>query len=220
MFAYEATLRIENPFSFRMNEYGNVIRTGTLVHNWALRFALNGIHGNPEKDHLQNLAGAAIYATPAVPVSVVYEFQTFHPFPEAPQLLRDPAKLTPGSRRAYQGDYTILHFREFVMPGSTFRFGVVSKAELPKEMIITLGNKRTLQRVVLECADSLTTSVDFQGPVSHPINPLDFPDPIRLRNVIHYTIPPSPLFEGTACIPFKARILRKGPNTYLVPPSW
>jgi CRISPR type I-D-associated protein Csc1 len=220
MFAYEATLRVENPLSFRTNEYGNIVRTGTLLHNFALRFALNGIQGNPDKDHMENLSGAPIYATPAVPLSVNYEFQTFHPFPEAPQLLKNPQELTPGARRTYQGNYTILHYKEFVKPGSTFRFGVASMRELPKEMIITLGNKQTLQRVILENAHSVSPVRDFSGRISHPINPLDFPDDIRLTDVIHYTIPPSPLFEGTASVPFRARVVSGAHNEYLVPPSW
>lgn len=210
---------MENPLSFRTNEYGNVIRTSRILHNWALRFALNRINGNPEKDHIENLKGASIYATPAIPIEVDYEFTTFHPFPEAPQMLKTPENLTPGSRKSYQGDYTILHFKEVVRVGSTFRFAVASAEPLEKELIITYGGKQTLQRVILEDAD-ITEPEPIKGVIHHPINPLDFPDSVQLKNAFQHTIPPSPLFEGTADRTFNGRWIKRGVNKYVVPPSW
>ncbi|MBA3045754.1 MAG: type I-D CRISPR-associated protein Cas5/Csc1 [Candidatus Thermoplasmatota archaeon] len=220
MFAYEATLHLENPLSFRSNEYGNIIKTGQILHNWALRFALNGIHGDPEKDHLENLKGQPIYATPAIPLNTEFEFQTFHPFPEAPQLLKNPEKLTPGSRKTYQGKYTVLQYKEVVRAGSTFRFAVASTKQLDQEFIITYGGKQTLQRVNLEDADEIIEIQHFKGEISHPINPLDFSDNIKMTDTFQYSIPPSPLFEGTIIEPIRAQIIKKGPNRYVVPVLW
>lgn len=219
MKAYEATLRVENPLSFRTNEYGNVVRTSRVLHNWALRFALNGIQGNPEKDHLENLAGAPTYSTPAIPIEADFEFQTFHPFPEAPQLLR-PIPKNPGTRAAYQGNNTILHYKEIVRVGSTFRFAVASRRPLPREMVITYGGKRTLQRVTFDEADSLSEPERIQGVLEHPINPLDFSEPIVLRHTFQHSIPPSPLFEGAIERPFTGRRIRRGPKAYVVPAEW
>ncbi|MEM0144280.1 MAG: hypothetical protein QW167_00795 [Thermoplasmata archaeon] len=219
MFAYQAILRVENPLSFRTSEYGNVIRMGRILHNWALMFAINGIRGNPEKSHRENLANCQVYATPAVVENASFEFQTYHPFPEAPYLLAHPEKLKAGSLAAYQSNYTVLHYKEFATIGSTFRFALLSKVSLPPTMIITYGGKQTLQRVFLEEADFYINET-FQGTIRHPINPLDFPDSITLTNYFEYSIPPSPLFEGKAANPFRAFIIKKGLNEYLVPPSW
>jgi len=219
MHAYEATLEVVNPLSFRTNEYGNIIRTSRILHNWALRFALNGISGNPEKTHLENLQGTPIYATPAVPIEIEYEFQTFHPFPEAPQLLKNPGQLTSGSRRTYQGDYTILHFKEVIRPNSSFRFAVASLHELPQNLLITYGGKRTLQKVIFqEC--SITESEPINGDLTHPVNPLDFSNKIQFTNAFEYSIPPSPLFEGTVSGSFIGRRIRRGSNEYVVPSEW
>ena len=220
MRAYEATLHVENPLSFRTNEYGNVVRTSRIIHNWALRFALNGLRGDPEKDHLENLRGASVYSTPAVPVSAEFEFQTFHPFPEAPQLLRNPERLTSGSRATYQGNYTILHYKEVVRPGSTFRFAVASPNDLPSEMVVSLGGKRSLQMVRLEPADSVSNPGPIKGIVSHPLNPLDYPGRVRLTNALQHAIPPSPLFEGEAHGTFEGMFVRKNANEYIIPPAW
>ncbi len=217
---YEATLHVQNPLSFRTNEYGNVVRTSRILHNWALRFALNRVEGDPEKDHRQNLAGQPIYATPAIPLEADYEFQTFHPFPEAPTLLRKGSGLSAGSRKTYQGMYTILQYKEVIRVGSTFRFAIASQRELPRKVIITYGGKRTLQRVTLEPADSISQPEPIQGAITHLINPLDFPERVRLVHAFQYSLPPSPLFEGFVGVPFSGRRIRKGSNEYVVPPSW
>ena len=220
MFVYEAILQVENLLSFRTNEYGNVVRTGRILHNWALMFALNGVHGDPEKDHIQNLAGKPIYATPAIPMGAEFQFQTFHPFPEARYLLRAPEKLTAGAVVTYQNNNTILQYKEFIAPGSKFRFAVASTKELPEEMVITYGGKQTLQRVVLESADSFLIQENFHGNVRHPINPLDFKGRIVMVNAFQYSVPPTPLFEGSVTEPFKALVARKGHREYVLPPSW
>lgn len=220
MFAYEATLHVHNPLSYRTNEYGNIVKTGSTLHNWALRFALNGIRGNPEKDHMENLKGQPIYATPAVPVDVEFEFQTFHPFPEAPQLLKDPGKHPPATRKSYQSKNIILQFKEAIRVGSTFRFAVVSTRELSHEIIVTYGGKQTLQQITLEPADEVTVVPNFTGEVSHPINPLDYAGNVKMKNTFLYNIPPSPLFEGNVIEPFPAILIKKGQNRYLVPSTW
>lgn len=220
MIGYEATLHIQNPLSYRSNEYGNIIRTGTILHNWALRFALNAIRGNPEKDHLENLKGQPIYATPAIPMDVEFEFQTFHPFPEAPQLLKNPEKRPPGTRKTYQTKNTILQYKEVIRAGSTFRFAVASTKKLNPEIIITYGGKQTLQRITLELADDVLDLPNFTGEISHPINPLDFNTSLKMKNVFFYNIPPSPLFEGNAVEPFHAVLIKKGNNRYIIPPMW
>jgi CRISPR type I-D-associated protein Csc1 len=220
MHAYEATLQVRNPLSFRANEYGNIVRTSKVLHNWALRFALNGVRGDPEKSHLENLKGQPIYATPAVPIEADYEFQTFHPFPEAPQMLRNPLSLGLESRRSYQARVTILHYKESARVGSTFRFAVASKDELPQKIVITYGGKQTLQEVQVDAADSFTEPGPFKGQITHPINPLDFLEPIKMVHAFEHAIPPSPLFEGTVTEAFTARLMRKGFREYVVPPSW
>lgn len=225
MYGFEAELHVENQLSFRTNEYGNVIRTGRVLHNWALMFAVNGIHGDPEKDHMENLKGAAIYCTPAVPLSADFQFQTFHPFPEAPQLLRFPEEgkrqWEAGSVKTFQTEVTILHYKEFVSVGSTFRFAVLSQNPLPGNVIITYGGKQTLQRVTLEPMDITSIRKGFKGLVRHPINPLDFAgQKIEMTDAFQYQTPPSPLFEGNIVEPIDVTVLRKGPREYLVPPSW
>ncbi len=219
MYAYEATLRIENHLSFRTYEYGNTVITSRVLHNWALRFALNGIRGDPEKDHLENLSGKPIYATPAIPLDVDYVFTTFHPFPEAPYLLTNPNRLTPGSVKSYQTRFTILHYKEEVQVGSRFRFAIASTEPLRKEMVITYGGKQTLQRVFLEPAE-ITDPIDIKNAIRHPINPLDFPEDIYLKNIFQYTLPPSPLYVGNVVGSFKGRIIRKNAKQYVIPPSW
>lgn len=220
--AYEAELIVENSLSFRANEYGNIIRTSRLIHNFALRFALNGIRGNPSKDHLENLHGCPIYATPAVPVDVRYEFQTFHPFPEAPQLFKDASHHSVDSLKTYQSENTILHHKEVVVPGSRFRFAVASTTPLPEEIVIPLGWKGSLQKVVLNGA-RLSDPQVYAGPVNHPMNPLDFDDEVVMKPAISHIMQPSPLFEGRLVRPIRCRIIRtefKEFHEYLVPSEW
>jgi hypothetical protein len=216
---YEATLRITNPLSFRTNEYGNVVRTSRILHNFALRFALNRIRGDPALDHLQNLDGAPIYATPGVPIQAEFEFQTFHPFPEAPLLFRNPGNYRPGSLKTLQGTLTILHHKEVVRPGSTFRFSVASREPLPKEMVITYGGKATLQHVSLE-EGRISSQTLFEGTVEDPMNPLDFEPPVRFTHCQTFSVPPSPLFTGRLSKPVKCRILKVGPRQYIIPVTW
>lgn len=216
MFGYEAILHVENPLSFRTNEYGNVIRMGRVLHNWALMFAMNGIRGDPEKDHLANLDGAGIYCTPAVPREASFQFQTFHPFPEAPNMIAHPQKLGSGSVSTYQRMFTILHYKEFVKPGSTFVFGVLSERELPEEMIITYGGKQTLQRIRLSSA-TVEDRENFSGQVRHPINPLDFKEAIQMKNVFQYSVPPSPLFQGYITSPIHVMLIKKQAKEYVAP---
>jgi len=219
MFAYEAKLHVENPLSFRCNEYGNIIRTSRILHNFALRFALNGLRGDPSKDHLENLKSAPIYATPAAPQSVSLEFQTFHPFPEAPQLFREPSSYRLASLGTRQAAHTILHYKEIVNHGSVYRFAVASSEELPKEIIISYGWKGSLQRVTLE-AGSISDPTEYQGLIDHPINPLDFEGDVILKPAIKHAMPPSPLFEGRLVRPLRCRIVLSTKNRYLVPVAW
>lgn len=220
MFAYEATLRLDNPLSFRTNEFGNVIRMSKILHNWALMFAMNGIRGNPEKNHLTNLKGCNVYCTPALPLKADFQFQTFHPFPEAPQLITHPESRPLETIKAYQSSFTILQYKEFALPGSTFRFAVASKIALPNEMVITYGGKQTLQRVFLKEADFVIVD-DFRGDVRHPFNALDFNgQKMRMINSIKYSMPPSPLFEGTITEPVDAALVKSGSEQYLVPQTW
>ncbi len=216
MFAYEAGLQVENPLSFRCNEYGNIIRTSRILHNFALRFALNGLRGDPSKDHLENLRSAPIYATPAIPIDITLEFQTFHPFPEAPQLFR---RISPKSLGSRQAAYTILHYKEVVNPGSIFRFAIASFEELPKEIVISYGWKGSLQRVTLAEA-SISDPTEYEGLVDHPLNPLDFESDVVLKPAIKHAMPPAPLFQGRLVKPLRCRIIRSRNNRYLVPVAW
>jgi len=174
-----ATLKACSHLYFYSTEFLKTTTVDRILHNWALMFALNDkIKINPEKRHLENLQNINFYCTPAVPKRVETQSSLLNPVPE--------------DTRA--GRLGLMRIEKFV-PGSEFKFIVMSRdAKTPPE-VISYGKKKTHHEVSYE---KIKVKPEYKEKVhirtKHFVNPLDFKKIDRVSYVKKHPMKPSPLY--------------------------
>lgn len=177
----------ENLF-YATREIGRLYETGRYLHNYGLTYAL-GLAISPYfsqtaiphyREDLSALNDRQIYVTPARPLAVDYELNTFKYADN-----RYRVKMTPGRRNTP----SFGRAKELAV-GSTFEFAVISADVWEAPRWIRLGkwmSKAEVEEVLVEESPSLISG-EFTADL--PINPLDLPETSRLLTYDLISMPP------------------------------
>lgn len=160
----------ENLF-YATREVGRLYETGRYLHNYSLVYALrlaNSPYRNESAtpryaEDLAELNQAAIYVTPARPVRVEFEINTFKYADNRYRVKMEPGRHnTPSFGRAKE-----------LAVSSEFEFAVLSVAHVQLPRWVRLGKwmSKAAVRVVVEEELTTTHSGEFRN--SLPMNPLD-----------------------------------------------
>jgi hypothetical protein len=169
---------------FYGSEYLKVTRVSDVLHNWALMFALNDVHPDPTKRHLENLRGANFYCTPALPVETERRIYKRNPVPED----------------TGAGKMGLMEI-EYYLPGSRFALHVLSRDGSPPPGLIHFGKKRAPCQLSPDRGQDWPSSEVFLKdyaniPVrpSHLVNPLDYEAISDVSYAKKLPMNPSPLY--------------------------
>jgi len=177
---YRATLEAKGYLHFYATEYLKTTRVSDLLHNWALMFALNDVHGNPELTHLENLRRVTFYCTAAT--QRVANRRTY---------LRNPVPEDTGA-----GKMGLMEI-EYYLPGSTFELHILSRdGSEPPEMIL-YGKKRVPCRIHAT-AESFRPHSELSVRPAHAINPLDYDHISEVSYAKKIPMRPSPVYYVAA----------------------
>ncbi len=181
---FTATLEAKGYLHFYGSEYLKVTRVSDVLHNWGLMFALNDLHPDPTKRHLENLRGTNFYCTPALPIQTERRIYKRNPVPED----------------TGAGKMGLMEI-EYYLPGSTFALHVMSRDGSPPPELIHYGKKRAPCKVSpgrgqdwfsAEIPPRKYASISVQP--SHLVNPLDYDLISDVSYARKFPMNPSPLY--------------------------
>lgn len=187
-------LKLHENLFYATREVGRLYETGRYLHNYALTYALRLV--NPPYRHvdalpryaeeLARLNGAAIYVTPARPLHVEFEINTFKYADN-----RYRVKMEPGSRNTP----SFGRAKELAV-GSEFEFAVLSALPILLPRWVRLGKWMSKASVRVVAEETVTTmhSGDFRN--SLPLNPLDLPPATRPIAYDIISMPPVSLLDS------------------------
>ncbi len=187
----------ENLF-YATREIGRLYETGRYLHNYGLTYAL-GLVRSPYfsrtaiptyQEDLSTLNDKDIYVTPARPIAVDYELNTFKYADN-----RYRVKMTPGRRNTP----SFGRAKELAV-GSSFEFAVISTESWHIPRWIRLGkwmSKAALEEVLAEESPTLNNGA-FTANL--PVNPLDLPGECQLLTYDLISMPPVSLLANAACV--------------------
>lgn len=185
---FNAKLEARGYLHFYSTEYLKVTRVSNVLHNWALMFALNDVHPDPQKRHLENLRVTNFYCTPAVPTVAERRVYKRNPVPED----------------TGAGKMGLMEI-EYYLPGSTFSFYVGSRDGSTPPDLIAFGKKRVPCRLLPASGREWAgAEIAFKsyGEIrvrpSHIINPLDYAAISGVDYAKKLPMNPSPLYYLSA----------------------
>ena len=175
---FRATLEAKGYLHFYSTEYLKVTRVSDVLHNWALMFALNDIHADPCRRHLENLRGANFYCTPALPLATERRIYKRNPVPED----------------TGAGKMGLMEI-EYYLPGASFAFYVLSRDDSHPPELIHFGKKRVPCQISQGSGDVPFRPWDgIRVRPSHLINPLDYDAILDVGYAKKIPMNPSPLY--------------------------
>jgi CRISPR-associated protein Csc1 len=168
---YHAILRLDDYLWFASSERSAVVETETVLHNYALAYALNGperaIEVGAAPHYTEDLKDVPLYPTPATPMSPSRRTTITYNAVDERTLLTD--------LREYIGkrNEPNLGQKRVIEPGARFRFYVFARGDAVAPRVFRLGKKRS--PVCLERLDLLASAVarETSAEPTHPLNPLD-----------------------------------------------
>ena len=182
----------ENLF-YATREIGRLYETGRYLHNYGLTYAL-GFASAPYfnasavpryADDLTPLNMQQVYVTPARPIEVAFELNTFKYADNRYRVKMEPSgRNTPTFGRAKE-----------LGVGSTFEFAVVSESEPRVPRWIRLG--KWMSKTSVDVAERLTVKAIATGAFtcSWPVNPLDLHPETKLLAYDMISMPPVSLLD-------------------------
>ena len=181
---FRATLEAKGYLHFYATEYLKVTRVSDVLHNWALMFALNDIHADPNLRHPDNLRGVRLYCTSAVPNVVERRIYKRNPVPED----------------TGAGKMGLMEI-EYYLPGSSFALYVLSRDGSPPPELIHFGKKRVPCSVSPDHGANWSSSeLSFRAydeltvRPSHLVNPIDYEAIADVSYAKKIPMNPSPLY--------------------------
>lgn len=209
MIIYECLLELHDNLYFATREMGRFYETSSIIHNYALTYAL-GFTGNnidfPVSNYScseqiprykEDLAKLALYVTPAKPLNIKFDFNTFK-FGEANYYLTS----TVGPEQGRKLGITSNNQPSFgkikeISVGSKYKFFILSEKELNLPKWIRLG--KWMSKAKIDIADKYLVKDKKKGNyfVDHPINPLDINKGDKLINFDIMAMPPSSLISNS-----------------------
>ena len=181
---FRVILETKGYLHFYATEYLKVTRVSDVLHNWALMFAVNDIHSDPTRGHIENLRGVNFYCTPAIPTVAERRIYKRNPVPED----------------TGAGKMGLMEI-EYYLPGSTFELHILSRDDSEPPDLIHYGKKRTPCRLLpphLSSWRSSSIPILMHSEIvvrpSHLVNPIDYDHISQVEYVKKFPMRPSPLF--------------------------
>ncbi len=181
---FSVILQAKGYLHFYATEYLKVTRVSDVLHNWALMFALNDLHPDPTKRHLENLRGVNFYCTPALPIEAERRIYKRNPVPED----------------TGAGKMGLMEI-EYYLPGSTFTLHALSRDGSPPPGLIHFGKKRAPCKLSPgrgrdwpSSEIALKEYADISVWPSHLVNPLDYEEISDVSYAKKLPMNPSPLY--------------------------
>lgn len=210
MVIYECFIELHDNLFFATREMGRLYETGSIIHNYALTYAL-GASGNNEvfpvsdyfseeqipkyKEHLSNLD---FYVTPAKPLNINFVFNTFKLGEEDFYLKSTIGDSELKRRLGVDGGGNKPDYgrAKEISIGSTFSFFIISNKEIEKlPKWIRLG--KWMSKAKIEYKVYKNASVKEGKYLSScAINPLDISSNNRLVNFDLVSMPPSSILNN------------------------
>lgn len=195
-------LTLHDSLYYATREMGRLYETESVIHNWALTYAL-GLIQKPYRSfdsiptYQEDLTGineAGVYVTPAKPISYDYVISTF----KFADNRHRPFSTVSNARKKELG-ITVTNKPSFgrakeLAPESVFEFFVIGKLpnRLPKW--IRLGLWMSKARIEIEDIESFLTPKTGVFTCSHLLNPIDLPVSPELYDLI--SMPPVSLLQN------------------------
>lgn len=183
----------ENLF-YATREIGRLYETGRYLHNYGLTYALEFVTSDyfsqaaiPRyEEELSALNNQQIYVTPARPIAVEYELNTFKYADN-----RYRVKMEPGSRNTP----SFGRAKELAV-GSTFEFAVLSPDIWQEPSWIRLG--KWMSKAKIDVVEQIKATELKHGEFTAflPVNPLDLPPQCRLLTYDLISMPPVSLLDN------------------------
>lgn len=182
----------ENLF-YATREVGRLYETGRYLHNYGLTYALGLVtapYFNPVAvpnyaEELMALNDPTMYVTPARPVNVQFELNTFKYADNRYRVKMEPgSRNTPSFGRAKE-----------LATGSTFEFAVLSTERIRLPRWIRLGKWMSKAEVSVTSKVELEQIHDGDYISACPLNPLDLPPETRLLTYDLISMPPVSLLD-------------------------
>jgi len=182
----------ENLF-YATREIGRLYETGRYLHNYGLSYALgfavapyfNASAIPHYAEDLLPLNMQQVYVTPARPVEVTFELNTFKYADNRYRVKMEPSgRNTPTFGRAKE-----------LAVGSTFEFAIVSEGEQRVPHWIRLG--KWMSKASVQVTEQLTVKATATGvfACTWPINPLDLHQETKLLAYDMISMPPVSLLD-------------------------
>lgn len=191
-------LRLHENLFYATREIGRLYETGRYLHNYGLTYALGLATSAYRSDgaipryaeELPVLNDRQLYVTPARPLTVAYELNTFKYADN-----RYRVKMTPGSRNTP----SFGRAKELAV-GSEFAFTVFSPGEWQPPKWIRLG--KWMSKAEVEVAEEVEASQVRTGEFTAavPVNPLDLPAGCQLLAYDLISMPPVSLLDSVQLI--------------------
>lgn len=182
----------ENLF-YATREIGRLYETGRYLHNYGLTYALglavapyfNATAVPRYAEDLLPLNMQQIYVTPARPIEVAFELNTFKYADNRYRVKMEPSgRNTPTFGRAKE-----------LAVGSTFEFAVISESEQRVPRWVRLG--KWMSKASVQVAEQLTIKATATGVFTceWPVNPLDLHQETKLLAYDMISMPPVSLLD-------------------------
>jgi CRISPR-associated protein Csc1 len=182
----------ENLF-YATRESGRLYETGRYLHNYALTYALGlaqtpYYHANYLPNYAQELAAVnqrQIYVTPARPIEISYQLNTFKFANNASHVkMESSGRNVPSYGRAKE-----------IAVGSVFEFSVVHPEPITMPQWVRMGLWQSKARLTLQTCYSLTLLPDKRTEISAvALNPLDVQGDFEVFDLI--SMPPSSVVDN------------------------
>ena len=194
MYLTVCRLRLHENLFYATREIGRLYETGRYLHNFGLTYAL-GLAVAPyfnntaipryAKD-LTLLNERQIYVTPARPVKVEFELNTFKYADN-----RYRVKMTPGNRNTP----SFGRAKELAV-GSEFEFAVLSHKRWQPPAWIRLGKWMSKAAVEVASREEMDEKRNGEFTAALPVNPLDLPPECQLLAYDLISMPPVSLLDN------------------------
>lgn len=187
----------ENLF-YATREIGRLYETGRYLHNYGLTYAL-GLATSAYRsagaipryaEELPVLNDRQLYVTPARPLAVAYELNTFKYADN-----RYRVKMTPGSRNTP----SFGRAKELAV-GSEFVFSIISAADWQPPKWVRLGKWMSKAAVEVLASEEVTSIRQGAYTAAIPLNPLDLPPDTHLLAYDLISMPPVSLLDSVELI--------------------
>ena len=187
-------LRLHENLFYATREIGRLYETGRYLHNYGLTYALGlatSAYFNRDAipryaEELPVLNDRQLYVTPARPVTVAFELNTFKYADN-----RYRVKMEPGSRNTP----SFGRAKELAV-GSEFEFTVFSAEKWQPPKWVRLGKWMSKAAVEMGRAEEVMEVRTGAFTAATPINPLDLPPECRVLAYDLISMPPASLLDN------------------------